>query len=329
MRLFQIILVFWIFSLSNCFSQQPATSVGIWNEVAVYNCPSQISGLAFDGHDIFTLGGGSPFPYNGYLNKFNPTDTSFSNLCRIPTEGILYHLSGGLTYQSPWFVSTDQWFNGSWYEPARAIYFDTAGVFRGSSILPRLDTHIIWWDKDHFWGCEPYGNKIYKIDPDGNILKTIGPLTMPFSNLCTQGNFIWVTSPNDTIYKVDANGSTIEKHVSSCGIPYAIVFDGLHLWYSCQNNLVKVEVFGAGFPDFENRSADILHIYPNPSSGKITIDNTDNGYLSILTINGSELIYRETTKPIAIIDVTSLSAGVYFIKTVDEKGVRMGKFIRP
>jgi len=330
MRGFLIILVLWIFFSSHCFSQQPATPAWEWNEIAVYDC-QYVEGLTFDGHDIFTLGGGSPYPYSSFLNKFNPIDTSFSNLCGIPTEGIQYQCCQGLTYKSPWFVTTDQWFNGSWFEPARAVYFDTAGNLQGSSILPQLDTHIIAWDKknSHLWGAVPIGDKIMKINSSGNILMTIGPLPFGISNLCTQGNYIWVASTNDTIYLIDYNGTILNQHTSSYGIPLAIVFDDHYLWYSCQYKLVKVEVTGVVIPDLESTSEQILHIHPNPSSNKITIENIDKGTLSIFTINGQEIIHVETTEPTTIIDVTTLTAGIYFIKRVDEKGVRMGKLIRP
>jgi hypothetical protein len=310
-----------------CFPQYPSGLTGVWNEMAVFNCQTNIKGLAFNGHDIYTLGGGA-HPYNNILNRFNPQDTSFSQVCNIPSLGDMYQWSGGLTYKSPWFVSTEQWFNQLWFEPSRAVYFDTAGILQGSSTLPHLDIHIICWDNDHFWGCEPGNNQILKIDPNGNILKTIGPLPLEVSNICTQGSFIWVTSTNDTIYKIDDTGAIMERHASIMGAPLAVVFDGLHLWYSCEKKLVKVEVFGTGTPGLRSPLDPILHVYPNPSSDKITIETIYKGQLSVFTINGQEIMQQAINKPTTIINVSTLPIGVYVLKMVGEKGVQVEKIIR-
>jgi hypothetical protein len=71
-----------------------------------------------------------------------------------------------------------------------------------------------------------------------------------------------------------------------------------------------------------------LTIYPNPTSSGITIEIPTQGHLSILNLNGQQLLHREITEPITTIDVSNLPSGVYEVKMVEVKGVQVGKFIK-
>jgi hypothetical protein len=69
-------------------------------------------------------------------------------------------------------------------------------------------------------------------------------------------------------------------------------------------------------------------VYPHPSSGRITLDTNDIGYLSLCNLNGQSLLQQEITGPITTIDVSALPGGVYILKLIGENGVQVGKVIK-
>ncbi|MBC8465654.1 T9SS type A sorting domain-containing protein, partial [bacterium] len=69
-------------------------------------------------------------------------------------------------------------------------------------------------------------------------------------------------------------------------------------------------------------------IYPNPASTHITVETQVPSQLSILNLNGLELLKQPITEPKTIIDISSLPNGVYFVRVMGEKTVRVGKFIK-
>jgi hypothetical protein len=74
-----------------------------------------------------------------------------------------------------------------------------------------------------------------------------------------------------------------------------------------------------------------FYIYPNPSSAQITIETSHfllPGYLSIINLNGQELIHRQITAPQTLIDIPGLSNGIYFVIITNDRTVEVQKFIK-
>jgi hypothetical protein len=74
-----------------------------------------------------------------------------------------------------------------------------------------------------------------------------------------------------------------------------------------------------------------LQIYPNPTFSKITVvisETPATGQLSILNLNGEELLRQNTITSKNIVDVSSLASGVYLVKLTNERTVHVGKFIK-
>jgi photosystem II stability/assembly factor-like uncharacterized protein len=71
-----------------------------------------------------------------------------------------------------------------------------------------------------------------------------------------------------------------------------------------------------------------LKLYPNPTSGKLTIETPEKGTLSVFNLNGMLLQQRELAEPTSTIDFNTLPGGVYFVKLVGSKGVQVGKFVK-
>jgi len=71
-----------------------------------------------------------------------------------------------------------------------------------------------------------------------------------------------------------------------------------------------------------------ITVYPNPTSTSITLLTPIKGSLSILNINGKEILHEGITEPKTQLDINNLPSGVYFVKVTGEKTVQVGKFIK-
>jgi hypothetical protein len=74
-----------------------------------------------------------------------------------------------------------------------------------------------------------------------------------------------------------------------------------------------------------------LKLYPNPSSSLITIETSAMqmpNQLSILNLNGQQVLTRQITAPKTQIDVSNLPCGVYIVRISDGRVVMEGKFIK-
>ncbi len=86
---------------------------------------------------------------------------------------------------------------------------------------------------------------------------------------------------------------------------------------------------GGGVGVNENHiSSQFIKTYPNPAIDKITIEASEQstkGNLSILNLNGQELLQQTITKPLTMLDITTLPTGVYFLRLINNKQVQVGK----
>ncbi len=74
-----------------------------------------------------------------------------------------------------------------------------------------------------------------------------------------------------------------------------------------------------------------ISLYPNPAMDKITIETLaipTKSQISIMNLNGQQLITRQITQPKTQIDISNLSGGVYFVRLINEKTVEVGKVVK-
>ena len=74
-----------------------------------------------------------------------------------------------------------------------------------------------------------------------------------------------------------------------------------------------------------------LKIYPNPISNYVTIETsmlTQESVLTLLNLNGQELIKKTINNSITQLDMSSLENGVYFVKVTTNKAVEVKKIIK-
>jgi hypothetical protein len=74
-----------------------------------------------------------------------------------------------------------------------------------------------------------------------------------------------------------------------------------------------------------------FNMYPNPSSTSITIETSSvppTSQLSILNLNGQQLIHRSLTQQKTVVDISNLPCGVHIIKLQSDKGLVMKKLAK-
>ena len=140
---------------------------------------------------------------------------------------------------------------------------------------------------------------------------------------------------------VYAEGSTVtlEGVVQGCAISfiYWLTETGDTIWdnpysFVISSDVYITAVFGHfGGIDNPGRSdaATPLMIYPNPAVSTVTISGLKQGSrLTIIDINGRIVDDFETDSTEINYDVSSLSQGVYFIRSLTPSSTHLGKFIR-
>jgi len=69
-------------------------------------------------------------------------------------------------------------------------------------------------------------------------------------------------------------------------------------------------------------------IYPNPSSGKITLETTGEGHLTIVNLNDQATLTRQIIEPKTQIDISNLPDGVFFVRLTNERTIEVVKIIK-
>ncbi|MBE9510434.1 MAG: T9SS type A sorting domain-containing protein, partial [Bacteroidetes bacterium] len=70
-----------------------------------------------------------------------------------------------------------------------------------------------------------------------------------------------------------------------------------------------------------------VKIFPNPTTGKITIEGINIEMIEVLNIEGQIIEQIEVEKDKTDIDLSSLSKGVYFVKVITNKGIEIKKIV--
>jgi hypothetical protein len=160
----------------------------------------------------------------------------------------------------------------------------------------------------------------------------------------------WVKS-GQYIYTYDASNNRTSGLYQTWNVSAWVNYEQFNITYDADNfvksysykywNLTGTEVtYGdslyyyyhtfLGINDLLSRSI-TLKIYPNPSSGQVTIETSaipGNDQLSIVNLNGQEVITRQITEPKTQLDISGLQCGVYFVRLTGEGKITIGKIIK-
>ena len=78
-----------------------------------------------------------------------------------------------------------------------------------------------------------------------------------------------------------------------------------------------------------NVSTQTINIYPNPASGKVTVElvNTSVATVSLIDMNGRALSSYSFQSPVSSFDVSGLPSGIYFVKVASQTGIAISKLV--
>lgn len=97
------------------------------------------------------------------------------------------------------------------------------------------------------------------------------------------------------------------------------------------NSIEEVQAACLLLPVEPAKNINALRIFPNPSSGNITIEtgvNQSTSLVSVVNVNGTGLIRSTITGGTAQINVTSLPSGVYLVRITGERDIYTGRFVK-
>ena len=129
------------------------------------------------------------------------------------------------------------------------------------------------------------------------LLRNSSLTTCAIKSICD-----FLASPNDTIW--------IENNAPGCNSPE------------------EIEAVCDTIGVFELSDEPELSIYPNPTSTHITIETPVESLLSIMNLNGKELLKQPITEPKTVVDISTLPNGIYFVRVTGDKAVHVGMFVK-
>ena len=136
---------------------------------------------------------------------------------------------------------------------------------------------------------------------------------------------IITATPNDTNARVDGNGLK-QLQIGTNLFTVTVTAEDETTTSEYRINIIRASV---GIEDMSDASS--LRVYPNPTAGKLTIDN---GQLTIDNVEVYDIIgkkqYAESRKENneTIIDISHLTTGIYFLKIPTEKGIITKKIMK-
>jgi photosystem II stability/assembly factor-like uncharacterized protein len=152
----------------------------------------------------------------------------------------------------------------------------------------------------------------------------------------TDANTGYAVGDSGTILRTSNGGTdwTIQNSGTSSNLT-SVFFTDANTGYAVGDSgvILKTTNGGGSTTGIANQTQIVnsLKIYPNPASDKITVEissNPSKSELSILNINGQELITGQITESRTQLDISNLSEGVYFVRLTGEKTVQLGKFVK-
>ncbi len=145
-----------------------------------------------------------------------------------------------------------------------------------------------------FWlSCDGQTDYVALIEGIGSTYGAFALLVFPFES-------------GSTLYCVKENNQTVWPSDTTYGCALITMVDELN---------IKPRIF----------------IYPNPATEIITVElslTPTNSQLSIINLNGEEVLIRSLIKLKTQIDISNLPSGVYFVRLINDKTVEVGKFIK-
>ena len=140
---------------------------------------------------------------------------------------------------------------------------------------------------------------------------------------------VTLQSNNDEYGIVLGSGTYPEGHVVTF---LALPFEGYRFdtWdddnttnprlYTVMNDITLTAIFvpNTGIDTIAHSNINTLTLYPNPTSGTVTVTYYRPATITIIDINGREMLRQKLTNTTTTLDISQLAPGNYFVRIVDE-----------
>ncbi len=178
---------------------------------------------------------------------------------------------------------------------------------------------------------------VYLSSNNGNSWTPVntGLVNLEISSLAVKGNQTFAASRMHGVYLSTNNGGSWGAW--NKGLPYPTLVQSLAI----NGDTIFAGISGEGVWKTSvlqmngiaeiNTKENNISVYPNPATDKITIEISGlskESSFTIVNIEGQQLITRQITEPKTQIDISNLTAGVYFVRLTNDRTVGVGKFIK-
>ena len=279
-------------------------SIGAASYESIAFSPSGQPYVAFD-NDILFTGGAIVMNFDGtnWVNvgvdtlRFSASSTSYTSLAFNPSNNQPYvaysdnqFLPHGHGRATVMKFDGTNWVNvgDSGFSTAEADYTSLAFSQSGQPFVAFVD-----------WGDS---SKATVMRFDGSKWVDVGSAGFSAGRACYTS---LVFSPNDQ--------------------PYVAYMDG------ADSSKATVMYYDSVFVGVKEQQESKLSLYPNPATDKITIEIAEGqvpSQLSMMNLNGQDILTCQITKSKSTIDISGLPSGVYFMRVTNERTVEVGKFIK-
>ena len=176
------------------------------------------------------------------------------------------------------------------YSQSTHFYESFSSYISSGSYADNFHTYAIIWKEDTIsWYVDDI--ELFSVTPDSYV-------SIPSQNTWPFNANSWYLMINLAISQSGPNANTI--------FPNQIEVDYVRVYQS------NVTSFSEGISDISNI------IYPNPTDGRITINEEDISSITLLDIYGSRVLEVKTPLNNQHIDITHLSDGIYLLQYIKD-----------
>jgi hypothetical protein len=282
-------------------------------------------------HEFFNFNVGDVFQYHGESMSYGTGDGGGS----LTKNRIISKDSTSSGYNYGIIVTGMSWYEDmiGYHGDSTHFYYTSTEIFTNSPAQPcNIDPQGIVSNPPGVWDSSLFASimKIY-IDTGQAISRQMGAHYFYPPELYTFGG-------GDTLVPNGAN-QYVDKYTVGLGrVDFEYDPFESYVHYELIGYVKNGDTIGTVYPDnfllqgiAGTTKNDLIHIFPNPSKDKLTVEIPElsgNNQLSISTIEGQLLILRQIKGIRTTIDISNLPAGVYFVRLNNDKTVEVKRIIK-